>query len=385
MKSFVTFCLATFLLVSKSHAIELQPVFDGKSFNGWQKHGDAIWEIENETIVGRTGGGGFGWLCLTNTYGDFQLELDVKITDGNSGIQIRSNFEPKEKMVGYQIEVDNSPRRWSGGLYEQGRRGWLNNLTNNEPARMAFKRSDWNHYRIECVGDSIKSWVNGVPATDYVDSMDIEGLIGLQVHSGKSCKVEFRNIRLANLGKRKWQSLWDGKSFSGWHKTGSGTWKIANELIIGKHEKADKQFGHLVSDRVFTNFTVRVSYKAKEGNSGLYFRSDEGGRTGVRGFQVEIDETKDTGGLYETEGRAWVVKPTEEQTKKWFKPQDWNTMTVSAGDSRIAVDVNGFRTAELRDDPGRKQGHLALQLHADQDVEIYFNNIEILGEPSQSK
>ena len=72
-------------------------------------------------------------------------------------------------MVGYQIEVDPSARAWSGGLYEQGRRGWLQNLEKNEVARKAFKTGDWNKYRIACIGDSIKSWVNDVPAADYID------------------------------------------------------------------------------------------------------------------------------------------------------------------------------------------------------------------------
>ena len=178
-----------------------KPIFDGRTLNGWTNRGQANFTVENGIIVGKTGKGGHGWLCTQKTYGDFVLELEVNITSGNSGVQIRSHINDKDVMVGYQIEVDPSARAWSGGLYEQGRRGWLQDLKKNEPARKAFKVGEWNKYRIVCKGDSIKSWVNDIPVTDYVDSMDADGLIALQVHAGKNSEVRFRNIRLLDLGK----------------------------------------------------------------------------------------------------------------------------------------------------------------------------------------
>ena len=143
-------------------AEELKPIFDGQTLEGWVARGGAIFEVEDGVIVGRTGKGGHGWLCTKKIYGDFILELEIKIESGNSGVQIRSHINDKDVMVGYQIEVDRSARAWSGGLYEQGRRKWLQNLADNEPARQAFKPDEWNKYRIVCIGDSIKSWVNGV-------------------------------------------------------------------------------------------------------------------------------------------------------------------------------------------------------------------------------
>jgi hypothetical protein len=356
----------------------LKTIFNGRNLDGWKNVGGAVFEVQDGVIVGRTGDGSFGWLCTDRTYGDFILELEVNINSGNSGVQIRSHLPDGRTMVGYQIEVDSSARAWSGGLYEQGRRGWLQNLTNRPAARAAFKVGEWNKYRIECVGDSIQSWVNGVPAADYRDSMDLEGLIALQVHSGTNCQVRFRNLRLQDLGRHVWKPLWDGKTFAGWHIIGKGNWNIEDGAIHATHPRAEREFGHLVSDRTFSDFTVRLQYKAIQGNSGLYFRVDETGATGVSGFQAEIDATKDAGGLYETNGRAWVRKPSPEDVKKWFRPQAWNTMTVSAHGRRIAVDVNGHRTAELRDDPGRLAGHLALQLHGNMDCEMWFKDIEIL-------
>ncbi|MBA4146855.1 MAG: DUF1080 domain-containing protein [Verrucomicrobia bacterium] len=375
--------LLLLFLTNAVFAQELKPIFDGKTFKGWEQRGEAIWEIDDRVITGRTGKGGHGWLCTDRTYGDFILELEVKIESGNAGVQIRSHFEEGDKMVGYQVEVDPSARAWSGGLYEQGRRGWLQNLTNNPAARAAFKANDWNRYRIECRGDSFRTWINDVPATDYRDSLDVEGIIALQVHSGKNHKVQFRNIRIADLGKRKWEPLWDGATFNGWEKIGAGDWTIKDGMLIGTHAQNVKPFGHLISEKRFNDFTVRLKYKALAGNSGVYFRTDKGGGSGVVGFQAEVDATKDAGGLYETGGRAWVVQPDPKNLHKYFKTNDWNSMTVSAHGSRIAVDVNGFRTAEVINDPSRREGHFAFQLHGSQDLEVYFKDIEILSAPDQ--
>jgi hypothetical protein len=112
---------------------------------------------------------------------------------------------PADRVHGYQVEIDPSDRAWSGGIYDEGRRGWLNNLKDNEPARKAFKQNEWNHYRIVCKGDSIKTWINGVPAADLKDDLTAEGVIALQVHGIGSSQekvgkqIRWRNIRIKQL------------------------------------------------------------------------------------------------------------------------------------------------------------------------------------------
>ena len=174
-----------------------------------------------------------------------------------------------------------------------------------------------------------------------------------------------------------WKPLWDSKTLQGWHAIGKGEWKIENGAIHGTHSKAEPDFGHLVTDRAFTNFTLRVKYKTVKGNSGVYFRIEEKGYSGVSGFQAEIDPTQDAGGLYETNGRSWVSKPTPEQVKSWFRPGEWNEMTISAQGRNISVSVNGRTSAELKNDPGRLSGRIALQLHGGQDGDVWFKDIEI--------
>lgn len=213
---------ATTLFVAATRADESRPLFDGKSLDGWkQRGGVAKYRVEDDSIVGTSvPNTGNSFLCTDRDYGDFILDLDFKVHPNlNSGVQIRSQAfdEPKEltfgdrkinvpagRVHGYQVEIDPSARGWTGGIYDEGRRGWLNDLKNNEPARQAFKPGDWNHFRIECRGDSIKTWLNGVPAADLKDNATPRGFIALQVHGvrdrAEPMEVRWRNIRIQELG-----------------------------------------------------------------------------------------------------------------------------------------------------------------------------------------
>ncbi len=132
-----------------------------------------------------------------------QYEADTTITITNGeGEQVEREVT-KDRVFGYQVEIDPSPRSYSGGIYEEARRGWLNDLSENEEARNAFKRDDWNQFRVEAIGDTLRTYVNGVLATDITDSETASGFIALQVHSipeGKGpLQVMWRNIRLKEM------------------------------------------------------------------------------------------------------------------------------------------------------------------------------------------
>ncbi|MBU4273658.1 MAG: DUF1080 domain-containing protein [Planctomycetes bacterium] len=208
--SIIFLFLAAWTVVAKDGDNGFTPLFDGKTLNGWKQFGGkAKFAVEDGVIVGTSvPNTPNSFLCTEKNYGDFILELEFKVGDGlNSGVQIRSNSIPSYKngrVHGYQVEIDPSERAWSGGIYDESRRGWLNDLKNNEPARKAFRHNDWNKFRIQCEGDSVKTWLNGVPAADLKDSMTKEGFIGLQVHVVGNNKtpmhVRFRNIRLKELG-----------------------------------------------------------------------------------------------------------------------------------------------------------------------------------------
>jgi hypothetical protein len=229
----VRFLLAVLAVLAAGFGLSFQPLpaadpadegwvglFNGTNLDGWvSRGGKAKYRAEDGQIVGTTvPKTANSFLCTKKDYADFLLELEFKVDPGlNSGVQIRSQCfdEPKKVTIdgktidipagrvhGYQVEIDPSDRAWTGGLYDEGRRKWLQDLKNNEAAQKAFKQNEWNKFHIECRGDAIKTWLNGVPAADLHDAVTPSGFIGLQVHNVKEDKpleVRFRNLRIKEL------------------------------------------------------------------------------------------------------------------------------------------------------------------------------------------
>ncbi|MBN2129030.1 MAG: DUF1080 domain-containing protein [Sedimentisphaerales bacterium] len=380
-----------------------QSLFDGRTLDGWEvRSGVATYHVEDGAIVGTTVEGSPNtFLCTKKRYGDFILEFEVKVDPAlNSGVQIRSNAYEKEtvttvwrngkerqqkrpagRVYGYQVEIASGTH--SGGIYDEARLAtWLYDAAQNPKASKAFQDNQWNKFRVLCYGDLIKTWVNGVPCTDMRDPVDQAGFIGLQVHGyrgEKPAQVRWRNLRIKDRGRHVWKALGDAASLAGWDTIPGGKWEVRDGAIVGTNVSSDPRHGLLISKKRYGDFTVDLKFKAVKGNSGLYFRSERvAGSVGVHGFQAEIDASQDVGGLYETGGRAWVVQPSPEDVKTWFKPGQWNRMTVSAHGHRVVVHVNGQKSAELVNDPGRLEGYLGLQLHGSQDVEVQFKELKML-------
>ena len=200
--------------VPRTPESQFTPLFNGKDLTGWHKvGGDATYTVENGEIVGvckNTKQNTF--LRTDKIYADFEFRCQFKWDiHGNSGIQYRSHQKADAdgnetgRVYGYQFELDSSPRAWSGGLYEEGRRGWLYNLKADDKAdkRAAIKLDDWNDVDILCKGNHIRTWLNGVEIVDYVDEDAAnalsEGFFGLQVHAGGSGQMRWRNLRIKQL------------------------------------------------------------------------------------------------------------------------------------------------------------------------------------------
>ena len=181
-------------------------IFNGRDLTGWQViNGSAEYSVENKTIIGTSKlNTPNSFLATEKEYSDFILEYEAK-TDVllNSGVQIRSLSLPEYnngRVHGYQVELDPSARAWTGGIYDEARRGWLYNLECNPKAKKAYKPEKFNKFRIEAIGNHIRIWLNGIPTVDLIDDMTPSGIIALQVHgigkdeskAGKT--AEFRNI-----------------------------------------------------------------------------------------------------------------------------------------------------------------------------------------------
>ncbi|HPT32095.1 MAG TPA: DUF1080 domain-containing protein, partial [Prolixibacteraceae bacterium] len=160
---FLSVVFLLFVTSGFSQKVCEEKLFDGKDLKGWkQLNGKALYEVRNGEIIGKTvANTPNSFLVTEKEYGDFVLTLDLMVeSDMNSGIQFRSESKPdyqNGRVHGYQCEVDPSTRAWSGGIYDEARRGWLYTNELNPAAKAAFKVGKWNHYKIECIGNSIRT------------------------------------------------------------------------------------------------------------------------------------------------------------------------------------------------------------------------------------
>ncbi len=181
-----------------------QDLFNGQDLTGWEiKDGHSEVMVENGIIrAEQTDTANFPYLVSTEIFSDFILELDVKLTGTlNSGILIRGISDPLQnngKIHGFQMEIDQTERKWTGGIYEEAGRKWLTPLEGIPEAMRAYRNSEWNHYRIEAIRDTFKIWVNDVPTTYLIDGKTSQGIIGFQIHK-RATNIEIGTLRLKNI------------------------------------------------------------------------------------------------------------------------------------------------------------------------------------------
>ncbi|QBN17859.1 3-keto-disaccharide hydrolase [Flavobacterium nackdongense] len=382
--------LSTFTLFSQA---KWETLFNGKDLNGWKVlNGTAEYEIKDDAIVGNSK------LKTPNTflvydkmYSDFILELEFKVDDGlNSGIQFRSNSfkDFKDGRVhGYQCEIDPSPRAWSAGIYDEGRRGWLYPMEKNPKSKTAFKANQWNKVRIEAIGNSLRTWLNGMPCANVLDNMTATGFIALQVHQiekdeqvGKT--VQWRKIRICtqNLDKVKtpykkeiyqancidntvsdeeksagWQLLWDGKTTNGWRGAKlttfpTGGWKMENGIlkVLNSNGGESTNGGDIVSVQKYKNFELSVDFKITDGaNSGIKYFVDtelnkgEGSSIGCE-FQILDDQKHPDAKLgvkgNRTLGSLYDLIAAPEN--KIFRKSDFNTARIVVQGNKVQHFLN---------------------------------------------
>ncbi len=295
-------------------------LFNGKDLlNFEQLNGNAPFKIENGEIVGISKSGiPNSFLATKKHYGDFILEFEVLIDPSlNSGVQIRSNSFPdyhEGRVHGYQVEIDPSPRAFSAGIYDEARRGWLYPLSRNEKGRTAFQNRQWNKFRVEAKGNTIKTWINGIQCTHLVDDMTSSGFIALQVHSIGDKRLEGKEIRWRNLHiltdnlsahawpddpevprlsylindltdwekRHGWRLLWDGKTSNGWRGAKLDSfpengWEIKDGVLTVLSTDGGESTGpgDIITEDVFSDFDFELEFMITEGaNSGIKYFVD---------------------------------------------------------------------------------------------------------------
>ncbi|MEM1249418.1 MAG: DUF1080 domain-containing protein [Acidobacteriota bacterium] len=375
------------------------PLFNGTDLTGWRKlGGDAEYSVENGVLVGLSKPSRQNTFLVTEkSYDDFVLELEFKVdSKTNSGIQVRSEADPeKGRVFGYQIEIDPSERAWTGGLYDEARRGWLYPLDVNQEARAAFRSGEWNTFRIECLGPSIRSWLNGVPATHLLDDMTSEGFIGLQVHApypgvaDDGQKVWWRNLRIKTEGlepathdasqfvanrlvndvsaaeqAQGWSSIFDGKSTDGWRPVHGEAgalgprWSVEDGALVVGGDSSYSDGRDVVHASELGAFELQLEFRLAQGaNSGIkYFVTEEyhpGSQHGV-GLEYQLlddsrhpDAQGERGELRKL-GALYDLLAADKQGRFVRPPGQWNHARIVAyADGRIEHWLNHRKVLDV--------------------------------------
>jgi hypothetical protein len=379
-------------------------LFNGKDLSGWKAvAGKATFEVKDGVIEGTAvHGTGNTFLVSEEMYTDFILEVDLKINhiSSNSGIMARGQFDPAARngeglVFGYQIEADPTPRAWSGGIYDEARRGWFYTLDLNPAAKSAFKMGEWNTYRIEAIGNTIKTWINGQEVAYFMDDMDAKGFIGLQVHSiqkkeDEGRKTYFRNVRIQteNLKpipfkgdvfvvstlknklsdfekKNGWKLLFDGKTSKGWVGAYKTTfpekgWNINDGILtIQKSDGSESNtFGDIVTKEMYSAFDLAFDFKITEGaNSGVkYFvtlsEENKGSAIGLE-YQI-LDDAKHPDAKQGIDGNRTLASlydliKANKQPRFVRKPGEWNQgRIVVYPDNKVEHYINGVKVVEYQ-------------------------------------
>ncbi|HPH46761.1 MAG TPA: DUF1080 domain-containing protein [Chryseolinea sp.] len=375
-------------------------LFNGKDLTGWKQiNGTAKYEVKDGMIMGTTTEGSPNSFIVTDEiFQDFILELEFKMNDGtNSGIQIRSESKPdylNGKVFGYQLDIDPSARRWCGGIYDESRRQWLYPLEYNPPAKSAYRNEQWNTVRIEAIGSSMRTWINGIPCANLSDDMTPKGFIALQVHSigkgevaGKN--VWFKNIRIKteNLQaspadnifvmnlvpnvlteqekKNRLTLLWDGQTTTGWRGAGKEKfpekgWEIKDGVlqVVKSSGGESTNGGDIVTLNEYGAFDLQFEFKLTEGaNSGVkYFVTEKEKSTGSAiGLECQVlDDEKHPDAKQGVVGNRTLASlydliPADRNPRGAKKIGEWNQGRVIVyPDNRVEHWLNGYKVLEYK-------------------------------------
>jgi len=391
---------------------EWQELFNGKNFKGWKKlDGSAEYRIENGEIIGTSKTGTpNSFMATKKIYGDFILEYEMKMDRGlNSGVQFRStSHRPDDtaRVNGYQVECDDhADRPWVGGIYEEAARGWLYPMAYNRDAFKVFKPGDWNQFRIEAIGNTIRTFINGVSFANLVDDKRPQGFIALQVHGignkqnleGK--EISWRNIRIMtedlenernkdiplspevsflenqlteNQINQGWELLWDGKTTKGWRGARldgfpEKEWTIEEGILTVEKSGGEESAhgGNIVTKSTYKSFILELDFRITEGaNSGIKYFVDpehnkgEGSSIGCE-YQILDDKkhpdakegvagNRTVASLYDLIKADALLYGEDNKEKRFNGVGKWNRARIEVHGSKVSHHLNGVKVIEYK-------------------------------------
>ncbi|MEO6537036.1 MAG: DUF1080 domain-containing protein [Ferruginibacter sp.] len=394
-------CLFSLTLIAqKTTTAHWENLFNGRDLNGWkQLNGKAKYEVKNGEIIGTTvANTPNSFLATEKLYSDFILEFEFRLEqDMNSGVQFRSESKTEfenGRVFGYQFEIDPSPRAWSGGIYDEARRDWIYPMEYNPAAKQPLVLKAWNTCRVECIGNTVRTFLNGKAAAQIEDDLSPQGFIALQVHAinkpeeaGK--QIRWRKIRIqtsglkptppnnifvANLLKNNIsvqeklngvQLLFDGKTTDGWRgaykdKFPAVGWEVKDgELsVLAGNGSESTNGGDIITLKEYGAFILQFEFKFTEGaNSGVkYFVTEkEENKGSAIGLEYQIlDDDKHPDAKLGSIGNRTLASlydliPSIKEPRARRKVGEWNRgMVIVFPDGRVEHFLNGWKLVEYK-------------------------------------
>jgi len=387
-------------LTNKEKELGWVLLFNGRDTEGWRGYKmDAIpkgWHVEEGCLVTSSTGGSemSGDIITINQYEDFDLYLEWAISPGgNSGIFfhiLEGNYNAAyETGPEYQL-IDDAG--YPEKLEEWQQAGANYAMHNADKSKKNLKPvGEFNSSRIRVENGHVTHWLNGEIIVEYDLWTDEwyglvqggkwrdypgyglarKGYIGLQDHGSP---VKFRNIKILDLTD-KGEALFNGKDLAGWVIHGQESWYVSEGQIFGASGSSGG-YGYLATDKQYDDFLLRLEFKLEtSGNSGVFFRSTLNG-TDITGWQAEVAPPgENTGGIYESGGRGWLVEIPDEK-EGILKPDDWNNMVIYLKGNRVITWLNGEMMIDLKDESlGKGRGVIALQVHIGGEVAVRWREI----------
>lgn len=393
------------VLTEKEKADGWTLLFDGKTLNGWRDYNGKTltgpWKVVDGVIMAEGGGSDAnGYIVTDKAYENFELVWDWKISKGgNSGMLYhvveRPGFDvPYITGPEYQLIDDEN---FAEPLEQWQRCGvdYAMYLPDFDKRDMK-PAGEWNTSKIIFDNGHVTYFMNGKKTVEFdawsedwfqrkaagkwADcreyGMATKGLICLQDHGYPAW---FRNIKIKELPRKTAEyDLFNGKDLTGWINYGSEKWYVENGLLVCE-SGPEKQYGYLGTERYFNDFDLTVDFKQEaDGNSGIFIRSIVQDKATVSGWQVEVAPPNcDSGGIYESYGRGWLVQIPDEK-EKFLKYGDWNTMRVRLEGDHIQTWLNGEPMVDLHDQKiGEGQGRICLQIHDGGGIKVYWRNLHV--------
>ena len=393
------------ILTEKEKADGWILLFDGKTMNGWKDfNGTSLkqpWSVVDGCIQAKgAGSDSDGYIVTDKEYENFELVWDWKLSKGGNSGMIYHVIENPAFSVPYvtgpEYQLIDEPN-FPGELEDWQKLGVDYAMYLPDESLMKVNPAgEWNNSKIVFDNGHVEHWLNGVKILEFEAWTDDwfkrknsgkwahapeyglarKGVICLQDHGDPA---SFRNIKIKELPRKtKEVSLFNGVDLSGWEAYGTEKWYVEDGLLVCE-SGPDKEYGYLATREYYDDFDLTLEFKQEaDGNSGVFIRSFIQEGVKVNGWQVEVaPKGQDTGGIYESYGRGWLIQIPDEKEEILIE-NDWNTMRIRVQGDNVTTWLNGEEMVNINDALiGAGKGRIALQIHDGGGIKVLWRNLNL--------